>query len=221
VLRDRYHRAIELMDAKLAAFYDAARGAGLLDDTMLVVLADHGEAFGEHELYFHDASVYQTHLHVPLWMHVPGRAAATVDDVVSTRDLYDLLSAVAEGRQTGGTLLDADARAAAPVALAEHFHYPHVPQIQARYAQDIAAAIVRRWKAIIRREGLFVYDLVSDPEELTPEATDISDFAARCRRDGAPAAAVATAIQHLQRWGADDAPQRPGPRRGEAASRLS
>ena len=59
MLRDRYHRAIELMDAKLAAFYDAARGAGLLDDTLLVVPADHGEAFGEHELYFHDASVYE------------------------------------------------------------------------------------------------------------------------------------------------------------------
>ena len=50
----------------------AARG--LLDDTLLVVTSDHGEAFGEHGLYFHDASVYETHLHVPLWIHHPDRA---------------------------------------------------------------------------------------------------------------------------------------------------
>ena len=70
VLRDRYHRAIELMDAKLAAFSAAARSSGLLDDTLLIITSDHGEAFGEHGLYLHDASVYDTHLHVPLWIRI-------------------------------------------------------------------------------------------------------------------------------------------------------
>jgi hypothetical protein len=118
ILRMRYHRAIELMDGKLATFYDAARGAGLLDDTVLVVVADHGEAFGEHDLYFHDASVYQTHLHVPLWIHHPGHPAATVDEVVSTRGLYDLLSAVAEGHSTNAALPPARGPGCAPSARA-------------------------------------------------------------------------------------------------------
>src|SRR5262249_59521321 len=109
---------------KLAAFYDAARGAGLLDDTMLIVTADHGEAFGEHALYFHDASVYDTHLHVPLWIHHPAVTPAVVDDVVSTRDLFGVLRAIAEGRGLQGTILDRQTSAARPVALAEHFHYP-------------------------------------------------------------------------------------------------
>ncbi|HJQ85622.1 MAG TPA: sulfatase-like hydrolase/transferase, partial [Candidatus Binatia bacterium] len=46
LLLARYHRAIELMDRKLERFYDDARGAGLLDDTLLVIVSDHGEAFG-------------------------------------------------------------------------------------------------------------------------------------------------------------------------------
>jgi arylsulfatase A-like enzyme len=42
------HRA----DGREAAnFYDTARGVGLLDDTLLIVTSDHGEAFGEHGLY--------------------------------------------------------------------------------------------------------------------------------------------------------------------------
>jgi len=94
---ERYHRAIELMDAKLAAFYDAARASRLLDDTLLIVTSDHGEGFGEHGLYLHDASVYNTHLHVPLWIRHPAMGPEIVDDVVSTRDLFGLMAATAMG----------------------------------------------------------------------------------------------------------------------------
>jgi len=109
MLIGRYHRAIELADQKLANFYDDARSSGLLNDTLLVLTSDHGEAFGEHGLYFHDASVYNTHLHVPLWVHHPARPAEVVDDVVSTRDLFELLEAIGLGLPLSGTILDADA----------------------------------------------------------------------------------------------------------------
>jgi arylsulfatase A-like enzyme len=87
MLLARYHRAIELMDRKLEGFYSAARDAGFLDDTLLIITSDHGEAFGDHDLYLHDASVYQTHLHVPLWVRHPERAPEIVDDVLTTRPL--------------------------------------------------------------------------------------------------------------------------------------
>src|SRR5581483_9804586 len=70
-LLGRYHSAIELIDRKLGEFYDAARASGLLDDTLLVLVSDHGEAFGDHGLFVHDGSVWQTHLHVPLFIHHP------------------------------------------------------------------------------------------------------------------------------------------------------
>jgi len=196
----RYHRAIELMDAKLGEFYDAARGARLLDDTLLVIASDHGEAFGEHALWFHDASVYDTHLRVPLWIHHPERAPEVVDDVVSTAAVFTLLRNVALGQGLCGTLLDADARAAIPVALAEHFHYPHVPGALERYRHDVAAAVVGRRKAIVGPDGITCYDLVNDPDETSPEAGSIEGFAATCRLDGAPARAIAAATDHLRRW---------------------
>jgi arylsulfatase A-like enzyme len=188
------------MDGKLAAFYQAARAARLLDDTLLIVTSDHGEAFGEHDLYLHDASVYDTHLHVPLWIRHPDREPAVVDEVVSTRSLFGLLRAVALGRPLAGTLLDPPARAARPVALAEHFHYPHTAGLLPRYAQNIAAAIVGSHKAIVRREGVFQYDLARDRAETRPIVGRVADFEAACREDGLPAAAVAAAGRHLRRW---------------------
>lgn len=200
MLLARYHRAIELMDRKLETFYDAARGAGLLDDTLFVLTADHGEAFGEHDLYLHDASVYDTNLRVPLWIHHPEVTPGTVEEAVSTRDLFTLLRAVGTGTGLRRTLLDPETRAASPVALAEHFHYPHTDGLLERYAQNIAAAIVGRRKVIVRREGLVQYDLAGDPDEDTPEPSTIAAFEAACRRDGIPAAAVAAAAAHLRRW---------------------
>jgi len=200
ILQQRYHDAIALMDAKLGEFHEAARQAGLLDDSVVVVVADHGEAFGEHALYFHDASVYDTHLHVPMWIHHPDVSPHVVDDVVSTRGLYELLTAIVEGRGLSGTLLDATERQRHPVALAEHFHYPHVADMDPRYAQNIAAAIVGHQKAIVRREGLYAYDLAADPDEMAPEPLALATFIERCRQAGVPSLAVRAASGHLERW---------------------
>ncbi len=200
MLRGRYHRAIELMDEKVGEFHAAARDAGLLDDTLLVVTSDHGEAFGEHGLYFHDASVYETHLRVPLWIQHPRLAPAVVDDVVSTRGLFALLRAAGLDLGLSGTILDPRARAATPVALAEHFHYPHTAGLLPRYTQNLAAAVVGTRKAILTRDGVRQYDLATDPEETAPAEGSVAEFVAACRRAGLPRAAVDAAASHLGRW---------------------
>jgi arylsulfatase A-like enzyme len=200
LLLGRYHSAIELMDAKLAAFYDAARAARLLDDTLLVVTSDHGEAFGEHGLYLHDASVYDTHLHVPLFVHHPDRAPGVVGDVVSTRDIFDLVRAAVGDVGPAGTVLDAAYRATRPLALAEHFHYPHARRADPRHRCDRVAAVGAHGKLVVANGEASLYDLARDPDEATPEAITLSDFGARCRREGMAAGAVDEAIAHLARW---------------------
>ena len=199
MLRRRYHRAIELMDRKLDGFYAQAASAGLLDDTLLVLTSDHGEAFGEHDLYLHDGSVWQTHLHVPLWIQHPDLGGGTVDDTVSTRDLFTAMRSVACGEGVRGTLLDPATRAARPIALAEHFHYPG-EHLLGLYAQNIAAAVVGRRKVIVRRDGLYAYDLDHDGDELARQETTIADFTAACRRDGVPRKAIGEVEAHLRRW---------------------
>jgi arylsulfatase A-like enzyme len=199
MLLARYHRAIELMDAKLAAFFEAADAQRLLDDALVVLVSDHGEAFGDHGLYLHDASVHDVHLHVPLFLRHPELAPAVVDDVVSTRDLFGTVAALALGGSTNGTLLDRDARAARPVALAEHFHSPHVEHMAPRFIQNLAAARIGDRKAIVRREGTFLYDMARDPDERAPEESSVEEFAIACRKDGHAPDAIAEAVAHLRR----------------------
>lgn len=190
MLRARYDDAVRLMDAKLADFHRQARAAGLLDDTVLVITSDHGEAFGEHGLYLHDASVYQTHLHVPLFVHHPDRAPAAVDDVVSTRHLFGLLLSAALDRGRRATILDPAYRAAHPIALAEHLHYPHVANAEARFRQDLVAAVGSMGKVVVQNGGPLHFDLTSDPAEDHPRPTRLADLGRACLGAAALAAAA-------------------------------
>lgn len=201
MLEARYHRAIELMDAKLAAFYRAAQESGLLEDTIMILTSDHGEAFGEHGLFLHDASVYDTHLHVPLWIHVPGRAPEMVDDVVSTRDLFGLMRAVGLRLPLSETILDHNYRARHAVALAEHYHYPHVADALPKYRQNLAAAISRRVKVIVGRNCVAHFDRADDPAERRPLAAPLAAFPAHSgAEDAAGRAAIARAMEYLSHW---------------------
>ena len=157
LLLARYHRAIELMDAKLAEFFAAAQQAGLLHDTLVILTSDHGEAFGEHGLFLHDASVYDTHLHVPLWVHCPGVPPAVIGDVVSTRDLFGLMAAAAAGTPLSGTILDPTYRGEHPIALAEHIRYPHLRDVAPQHRGALAAAVAHDRKVIVRGDRAEVF----------------------------------------------------------------
>lgn len=165
LLLSRYRQAIELMDRKLAAFAADATRLGLLEETILIVTSDHGEAFGEYGLYLHDASVYDEHLRVPLWIVHPRLVAQTVDDVVSTRDVFGVIrSAVRDGNPTG-TILDHRFREQHPYALAEHFHYPHDDRVLDQYRHDQAAVILSDQKLVRRGGVLQIHDLSPGGDE--------------------------------------------------------
>lgn len=194
----RYHRAIELMDAKLAAFFREIEKTGVLQDTLVILTSDHGEAFGEHGLYLHDASVFQTHLHVPLWILAPGEIARYVDDVVSTRDLYDTIRRMALRGTRRDTLLDASARRPNRV-IAEHFFYPHASNSSVEFKKNLCAVVGSDHKTVSIGGSRYVnYDLRSDPSEDKAEATDSStlDTMASSLEPSAR-----DAYEHLLEWG--------------------
>jgi hypothetical protein len=199
-LLDRYHHAIALMDTKLAGFFAAVRAGGLLDNTLLIITSDHGEAFGEHGLYLHDASVYDTHLHVPLWIVHPDQKPGPIDDVVSTRDLFQVMLAAAGQCTAAETIIDRSYRMAHPIALAEHFFYPHCSGAAPRYRQNLLAVIVGSEKYVLRRHGLARFDLLHDADEVEGESVSIEQFTAACRRAGISSAAIGASAARLRAW---------------------
>ena len=61
----------------------------MLDQTLVIVTADHGEGLGEHELFNHGESLYRTEIHVPLVIISPAsnRFTGVVEESVSLRDI--------------------------------------------------------------------------------------------------------------------------------------
>ncbi|OGD26158.1 MAG: hypothetical protein A2Y56_00285 [Candidatus Aminicenantes bacterium RBG_13_63_10] len=93
VLRMWYAGDVAYLDARLGRLFDFLRARRLLDDTILVILADHGENLGHHGLIEHAFCLYNSLLHVPLIIRFPAKVpAGTVRrDIVSTVRLFDTI----------------------------------------------------------------------------------------------------------------------------------
>jgi len=84
-----YDPQIRYMDDQLAALFDEMGETGALDDTLVVIVGDHGESFGEHGTSGHGTSLYQHEVHVPLLIRRPGqRQGRRVGEFVSLVDLF-------------------------------------------------------------------------------------------------------------------------------------
>jgi arylsulfatase A-like enzyme len=111
-LRDLYDGGIHYTDAQLGAFLDWLRGRPTWGRTLLIVLSDHGEEFGEHGHFQHE-TLHQETLHVPLLVRFPDPPPAPgprrVPDVVRLVDvlptLFEQLGIPAAGPVQGQSLL--------------------------------------------------------------------------------------------------------------------
>ncbi len=110
-LRDAYDGAIAYLDAQLQILFADLEARGQLDNTVVIVTADHGEAFGEHGFLNHGSSLYLPEVHVPLLVRLPGKAmrGCVVRDWVSLRDIAATigeLTPVGRDAFPGASLLD-------------------------------------------------------------------------------------------------------------------
>ncbi len=90
-LRDyeaRYQAEIRQVDRQLGRLKDALERTGLLERSVLVFASDHGEAFGEGELYCaHGEGLDEALLRVPLMIRLPQGRGTVRRDRVRLRDL--------------------------------------------------------------------------------------------------------------------------------------
>jgi len=93
-LRGLYAGEVSYLDSALGALLAGLEQRGLLDETLVIVTADHGESFTEHhDLWNHGLWLYQTTVHVPLVLRFPdGRGAGQALDLpISSIDLAPTL----------------------------------------------------------------------------------------------------------------------------------
>ena len=168
---DRYDSEIAYVDSELRRLWRGLERLGLLDQTLVVVTADHGEAFGEHGRRFHGTDVYDPQCRVPLLIRVPfleDRARrievpVTINAVAGT--ITDLLGLPAapddETPSLAPLVLDLDDGGDA-FCVVERFSSHEIPGWRS------LRAIVRPPYKLIRNLNygtLELYDLLSDPGE--------------------------------------------------------
>ena len=96
-LTNAYESEIAFMDLHVGRLLDHLRARGLLDNTLVIAVADHGESLGEHDELFHGYFIYQGTQHVPMIFRWPGHVPAgrRVPGSVSLNDLMPTILGLA------------------------------------------------------------------------------------------------------------------------------
>jgi arylsulfatase A-like enzyme len=173
-LLDLYDACIRFTDDKVGLLLDKIDALGLAETTLVVVLSDHGEEFGEHDGFEHNA-LWDEILRVPLIIRVPEsirpgwrakRIAAAVGLVDVLPTLLELMGVPVPGHLQGHSLV--------PLVEAGA---PGRPWLFAQYRLygDIALRS-GTWKLLRRRGKEQLFDLDGDPAELRDVSSSHPDM---------------------------------------------
>ena len=164
-----YDEEIARVDLEVGRLLDALRARGSLDDTLIMVIADHGEGLGDHGEDEHGVFLYDSVLHVP-WIARGGgvKAGTVIDPQVRGVDLFptvlDALGIAVPAGLDGVSawpLLKGETRREEAALYAESYY----PKLHWGWS-ELRAIRADGWKAIDAPKPE-LYNLRDDPGELT------------------------------------------------------
>lgn len=156
-----YDGEITYHDVHFNAIIDGLRRRNLLEDTVIVVTADHGEEFWDHGSVGHGHNVYQELLHIPMFVRLPGEAPAQVVD--QPMGLVDVAPTVLEvlGEEIPE---DMSGRSVLPVLRGDHQGAPR--EAVSGFMDGWRTIVTGRYKLIHRTAArVMLFDLEADPRE--------------------------------------------------------
>ena len=195
-LRALYEGEVRYADLQFGRFVDLLKWLGLYDQSVVILVADHGEEFAEHGGFEHGKTLFEEVLRVPLIVKYPeGRwAGERVDTAVSLVDVAPTVlaeTAGAPGPAFDGKVLPGPS-AARRREQAIYFEVApaHDPDVE-KGRIDLRGLTLGDVKCIENRIGvdpegnpvprLQAFDLSADPGERKPLSTE-ADETVRCRQ---------------------------------------
>ena len=165
--RDRYDNEVFYTDLWLGKLLDFARAQPWWKDTVLIISADHGEAFGEHGFYKHAFEIWDVLTRVPLLISGPGIKPRRISERRSHIDLaptvLDLMGFPPEPEFMGRSVLP-ELQGATPdnrePILSELTEDSHNPPRRAFILGDYKLLVIKERKFML-------FNLSKDPGEET------------------------------------------------------
>ncbi len=181
----KYYNTLNYLDQFLDKLFKGFDERGLADNTVFVLVGDHGEGFGEHGLFQHDHTIYEEGMRVPLILLGPGvpkgarkRGLRQHVDIMPT--VLELLGLeVAAGELPGKSLVSTDGH--------ERVFFSCWKKGSCRAMREGDLKIIHYFG---KRDDE-AYDLAADPGEK-------EDLLAKGKLDKAK---LKAALAHMKTWG--------------------
>jgi arylsulfatase A-like enzyme len=161
-VRALYDSDISYNDQQFGELLKYLEKLGHADDTLIILVADHGEEFWEHGKVGHGQSLREELVHIPFVVHYPPLfpAGKVVDEGVEIIDVLPTLADALGGRAHS----DVQGESLVPLAQGEGGGYPR-PSISSQY--ELAHTMrLGRWKLWIGGSGdLKLFDAADDALE--------------------------------------------------------
>ena len=193
-VNSQYDASIAYMDASLAQLFQYLHDCDLMNETLLVITADHGEELDEHELWYDHHGLYQTNCHIPLILHCPNiiPKGQRLEGIVSLKDIaptildYASQNTLAEREKMEGTSLRSLVDNGSNDGSCDAIYLTECGWMKKRGWQT------RKWKLIVETGGtpavynkpdVELYDLEDDPDEIYNLAEEAEDVVLKLKND--------------------------------------
>jgi choline-sulfatase len=188
--RRAYYGAVSYVDDQIGSLLSTLREARFAEDTIVMVLADHGDMLGERGLWY-KMSFFEGACRIPLIVHAPGRfAPRRVTESASLLDVLPTLAEIANGGETPPYAAPVGGRSLLPALKGA----PGPGEVIGEYLAEGAIAplvMIRRGRYKYIHSPVDpdqLYDLGADPDERTnlaaagSHAGELAEFRAELAR---------------------------------------
>ena len=193
LISNMYDAEVATQDEHLGEFFDKMRSSGALDNTLVLIVADHGEHLGDKGFIGHTVSLYNELIHVPLIIRDPGDELphGVIDEPVSTRRLFHTALAAAgladDVQQTYSLLGFRDADPDHGTVFAEAITAQNVRNIMKKHKPELIDVyhVDERRRAVYRSPYKLIltgevkqelYNYVDDPHEAHDLSGEMPDM---------------------------------------------
>jgi arylsulfatase A-like enzyme len=186
VIDASYDASVTVADMRVHHFLMKLKERGLYNNTLLILLADHGESLTEHGIYYDHHGLYEVSIRIPLLIRSPNGNTKQVDDLVQITDIAPTILSYVDGSnklQSDGVSLkpvvESNKTIKRNVILAEEAHTQRRRMIlnkNKKLIYLVSGDTVCRYCDVQHAPKTELYDINNDPYEWENIATEQSEF---------------------------------------------